>query len=32
VTDIYTNTLTDSGISFVEGGTINGAEQFPPGP
>jgi expansin (peptidoglycan-binding protein) len=32
VTDLYSNTLTDSGIPFIEGGTINGAEQFPPGP
>src|SRR5512139_781349 len=32
VTDMYSNALTDSGIPFIEGGTINGAEQFPPGP
>jgi expansin (peptidoglycan-binding protein) len=32
VTDMYSNTLMDSGIPFLEGGTINGAEQFPPGP
>lgn len=32
VTDMYSNTLTDSGISFIEGGTIDGAAQFPPGP
>ena len=32
VTDSYTNTLTDSGIPFIEGGTINGVGQFPPGP
>jgi expansin (peptidoglycan-binding protein) len=32
VTDMYSNTLTDSGIPFSEGGTINGAGQFPPGP
>jgi expansin (peptidoglycan-binding protein) len=32
VTDMYTNTLTDSGIPFTENGTINGAAQFPPGP
>ena len=32
VTDSYSNTLTDSGIPFVVGGTINGARQFPPGP
>ena len=32
VTDSYSNTLTDSGIPFVEGGMLNGAGQFPPGP
>lgn len=32
VTDMYSNTLTDSGIPFIESGTVNGAEQFPPGP
>jgi expansin (peptidoglycan-binding protein) len=32
VTDMYSNTLTDSGIPFMESGTINGAGQFPPGP
>jgi expansin len=32
VTDSYTNTLTDSGIPFIENGTVNGAAQFPPGP
>jgi expansin (peptidoglycan-binding protein) len=32
VTDMYSNTLTDSDISFVEGGTVTGAAQFPPGP
>ena len=32
VTDLYGNRLTDSGIPFVENGTINGAGQFPPGP
>jgi expansin (peptidoglycan-binding protein) len=32
VTDMYSNTLTDSGIPFIESGTINGAGQFPPGP
>jgi len=32
VTDLYSNTLTDSGIPFIVGGTINGAGQFPPGP
>lgn len=32
VTDWYSNTLTDSGIPFIENGTINGAGQFPPGP
>jgi expansin (peptidoglycan-binding protein) len=32
VTDMYSNTLTDSGIPFIESGTINGVGQFPPGP
>ena len=32
VTDMYSHTLTDSGVSFIENGTINGAAQFPPGP
>jgi expansin (peptidoglycan-binding protein) len=32
VTDMYSNTLTDSGIPFIENGTVNGAAQFPPGP
>jgi expansin (peptidoglycan-binding protein) len=32
ITDMYSNTLTDSGIPFIEGGTISGSEQFPPGP
>ena len=32
VTDMYSNTLTDSGIPFIESGTINGKGQFPPGP
>jgi expansin (peptidoglycan-binding protein) len=32
VTDMYDNTLTDSGIPFIENGTVNGAAQFPPGP
>jgi expansin len=32
VTDSYTNTLTDSGIPFIENGTVNGTGQFPPGP
>jgi len=32
VTDLYSNTLTDSGIPFIENGTVNGAGQFPPGP
>ena len=32
VTDMYSNTLTDSGIAFIESGTINGVGQFPPGP
>jgi expansin (peptidoglycan-binding protein) len=32
VTDMYGNALTDSGIPFIENGTVNGAGQFPPGP
>jgi expansin (peptidoglycan-binding protein) len=32
VTDIYGNTLTDSGIAHVENGTVNGTGQFPSGP
>lgn len=32
VTDIYGNTLVDSGIPFAENGTFNGAKQFPAGP
>jgi len=28
----YGNVLTDSGIPHIENGTINGANQFPPGP
>ncbi len=32
VTDMYGNTLIDSGIPFIENGTINGAGQFPTGP
>jgi expansin (peptidoglycan-binding protein) len=32
VTDMYSNTVTDSGIPFIENGTVNGAAQFPPGP
>ena len=32
VTDMYSNTLTDSGIPFVGGGTMTGVGQFPPGP
>jgi expansin (peptidoglycan-binding protein) len=32
VTDMYSNTLTDSGIPHIENGTVNGAGQFPPGP
>jgi expansin len=32
VTDMYSNTLIDSGIPFIENGTVNGAAQFPPGP
>jgi expansin (peptidoglycan-binding protein) len=32
VTDIYGNVLTDSGIPHTEGGSVDGAGQFPPGP
>ena len=32
VTDLYGNTLVDSGIPFIENGTQNGSAQFPPGP
>jgi expansin (peptidoglycan-binding protein) len=32
VTDSYGNVLSDSNIPFVEGGTVNGAAQFPAGP
>jgi expansin len=32
VTDLYGNVLTDTGITFVENGSVNGAAQFPPGP
>lgn len=32
VTDRYGNVLSDSGIPFVENGTVNGSSQFPPGP
>ena len=32
VTDLYSNTLVDNGIPFIENGTVNGAGQFPPGP
>ncbi len=32
VTDSYGNVLADTGIPFVENGTVNGAAQFPPGP
>lgn len=32
VTDSYGNVLTDSGIPHVDGGTVNGGGQFPPGP
>ena len=32
VTDMYTHTLVDTGIPFIENGTRNGAGQFPPGP
>jgi expansin (peptidoglycan-binding protein) len=32
VTDVYGNVLTDSNIPHVEGGTVDGAGQFPRGP
>ena len=32
VTDMYGNTLTDSGIPLIVDGTVNGTGQFPPGP
>jgi len=32
VTDSYGNVLTDSGVPHVDGGTVNGSSQFPPGP
>lgn len=32
VTDWYGNVLTDSGIVFIEGGTVEGQGQFPQGP
>jgi expansin (peptidoglycan-binding protein) len=32
VTDLYGNVLTDSGITHLENGTVNGSGQFPPGP
>ncbi len=32
VTDLYGNILTDTGITHIENGTVNGAAQFPPGP
>jgi expansin (peptidoglycan-binding protein) len=32
VTDSYGNVLTDNGIPHVEGGTVDGAAQFPRGP
>jgi expansin (peptidoglycan-binding protein) len=32
VTDRYGNVLIDSGVPLIEGGTVNGAKQFPPGP
>lgn len=32
VTDWYGNVLTDSGIAFIEDGTVSGAGQFPVGP
>ena len=32
VTDSYGNVLIDSGIPHIENGTVNGSNQFPPGP
>jgi expansin (peptidoglycan-binding protein) len=32
VTDSYGNVLTDNSIAHIENGTVNGANQFPPGP
>ncbi len=32
VTDSYGNVLIDSGIPHLENGTVNGMNQFPPGP
>jgi expansin (peptidoglycan-binding protein) len=32
VTDVYGNALVDTGVQFIEGGTVGGAAQFPPGP
>jgi expansin (peptidoglycan-binding protein) len=32
VTDLYGNSLTDSGVPHVENGSVPGAGQFPPGP
>ena len=32
VTDSYGNVLSDSGIPHIENGTVNGSNQFPPGP
>ncbi len=32
VTDSYGNVLMDSGIPYIENGTVNGASQFPQGP
>jgi len=32
VTDSYGNVLMDSGIPHIENGTVNGSNQFPPGP
>ena len=32
VTDMYGNTLTDSGIPLIVDSTVNGTGQFPPGP
>lgn len=32
VTDVFGNTIVDSGIPHIENGSINGATQFPPPP
>jgi expansin len=32
VTDSYGNLLVDTGLPHVEDGSVNGADQFPPGP